>query len=96
MAVVDSLVEDDSISESLATSLHLPKQFLNGCVSASSSGAIRVAYFVFSTSVLFQSMSNEEQVIGSVVTSAQLNCTYDQMLPPIRLMYKKSTEVGTN
>lgn len=82
----------DNLSESLVT-LELPKQFLNECVSADGSGVIRVAYFVFSGSSLFQSSSNEEQLIGSVIISAQINCSYDQISSPIAITYDTSAEV---
>ena len=86
----------DNLSESLVT-LELPNQFLNECFSADGSpGVIRVAYFVFSGSSLFQSPSNEEQLIGSVIISAQINCSYDQISSPIAITYDTSAEVWLN
>ena len=82
----------DNLSESLVT-LKLPNQFLNECVSAGGSGVIRVAYFVFSGSSLFQSSSNEEQLMESVIVSAQINCSYDQILSPIAITYDTFAEV---
>ena len=85
----------DNLSESLVT-LELPNQFLNKCVSADGSGVIRVAYFVFSGSSLFQSSSNEEQLMGSVIISAQINCSYDQISSPIAITYDTSAKVWFN
>jgi hypothetical protein len=89
LAIADDVAGKDNLSESLVT-LELPKQLLNECVSADGSGVIRVAYFVFSKSSLFQSSSNEEQLIGSVITSAQINCSISS---PITITYNTSAEV---
>lgn len=97
MKINDNVAENDNLSDSLAVTLQLPKEFLNECASASDSEIIRVAYLVFSESVLFwSSSSNEEQVIGSVIASAQVNCSHDQLSSPITITYNTSAEVQFN
>ena len=91
---VDNDVAENDMNDSIDVSLNLPKQVFNECTSALSPGVIRVAFFVFSTSILFQSLSNQDQIIGSVVASAQMNCSYDKVSSPVSITYNTSAEVS--
>ena len=58
----------------------------------SDSSTQRIAYFVFHTSILFQS-AREEQNIGTTVTAVRLNCSVNELTvsTPISITYKPST-----
>lgn len=76
--------------------VHLPKDILNDCTTdaVTNTSIYPVAYLLFYTNVLFLSMPSDKQRVGSIITSARLNCSVDLLSSPISITYNLYDKVS--